>query len=104
MCGRSSSFTARGTGTSVVYRRELEALQGEMRLTIVWVLSNPGADWKGERGYITPELLKRHLPAQFRRYQYFMCGPTPMMDAAEEHLATVGVPISRVHSERFDVV
>ncbi len=90
--------------TTVIYRRELEALQDEMRLTIVWVLSKPGDDWKGERGYITPELLKRHLPAQFKRYQYFMCGPTPMMDAAEEHLATVGVPIARVHSERFDVV
>jgi predicted ferric reductase len=89
---------------AVVYRRELEALQDKMALTIVWVLSKPDADWKGERGYISPELLKRHLPAQFMRFQYFMCGPTPMMDAVEEHLATVGVPVSRVHSERFDVV
>lgn len=89
---------------AVVYRQELEALQKEVALTVVWVFERPEPDWKGERGYITPELLKRHLPAQFKRYQYFMCGPTPMMDAVEEHLATVGVPGSRVHSERFDVV
>jgi len=89
---------------AVVYRDELQALERQMNLKIVWVFEKPDADWTGERGYITPELLKRHLPAQFKRYQYFMCGPTPMMNAVEEHLATVGVPRTRIHSERFDVV
>ncbi len=89
---------------AVVYRDELEALQHEMALKVVWVFEKPGPEWTGERGYIDPALLERHLPAQFKRYQYFMCGPTPMMDAVEEHLAAIGVPRSRVHSERFDVV
>lgn len=89
---------------AVVYRQELEALQTQMNLKVVWVFEKPAADWQGERGYITPDLLRRHLPAQFRRYQYFMCGPTPMMNAVEEHLATVGVPRAHIHSERFDVV
>ena len=89
---------------AVVYRHELEELQDEVLLTVVWVFERPGPNWKGECGYVTPELLKRHLPDHFKRYQYFMCGPTPMMDAMEEHLETVGVPSSRVHSERFDVV
>ncbi|MCU0760098.1 MAG: ferredoxin reductase family protein [Steroidobacteraceae bacterium] len=89
---------------AVVYTEELQQLSKEMNLKLVYVFEKPGEDWGGERGYITPELLKRHLPAQFRRYQYFMCGPTPMMDAVEEHLASIGVPRSRIHSERFDVV
>jgi ferredoxin-NADP reductase len=90
--------------SAVVYRDELERLQKQMNLKVVYVFEKPDAAWTGERGYITPDLLKRHLPAQFRRYQYFMCGPTPMMNAVEEHLAAVGVPRSRIHSERFDVV
>lgn len=89
---------------AVVYREELLALEKQMNLRIVWVFENPAPDWTGEKGFITPDILRRHLPAQFRRYQYFMCGPTPMMNAVEEHLATVGVPRSRIHSERFDVV
>ena len=89
---------------AVVYTPELERLSKEMNLKVVYVFEKPAGDWAGERGYITPELLRRHLPAQFRRYQYFMCGPTPMMNAVEEHLASVGVPRSRIHSERFDVV
>jgi predicted ferric reductase len=89
---------------AVVYRDELQALEKAMNLKVVWVFEKPDAGWTGETGYITPELLKRHLPAQFRLYQYFMCGPTPMMNAVEEHLATVGVPRTRIHSERFDVV
>jgi predicted ferric reductase len=89
---------------AVVYREELESLQQEMALQVIWVFDKPDADWTGERGYIDAALLRRHLPRQFKRYQYFMCGPTPMMDAVEEHLASIGVPRSRIHSERFDVV
>lgn len=89
---------------AIVYREELQALERQLNLKIVWVFEKPDPGWIGEKGYITPELLKRHLPAQFQRYQYFMCGPTPMMNAVEEHLATVGVPRTRIHSERFDVV
>jgi predicted ferric reductase len=89
---------------AVAYRAELESLASQMALQIVWVFAEAGPEWKGERGYMDAEMFRRHLPAQFKRYQYFMCGPTPMMDAVEEHLATVGVPRSRIHSERFDVV
>jgi predicted ferric reductase len=90
--------------SAVVYKDELLQLEKQMNLKVVWVFEKPPADWSGEKGYISPEILQRHLPAQFRRYQYFMCGPTPMMNAVEENLATVGVPRSRIHSERFDVV
>lgn len=32
---------------------------------------------------------------------FFICGPGPMMDAAEEALAEAGVPRERIHVERF---
>jgi ferredoxin-NADP reductase len=49
-------------------------------------------------------MLKRYLPTQFMRYQYFVCGPGRMLDAMEEDPVALGIPRSRVHSERFDVV
>jgi predicted ferric reductase len=88
----------------VIYRQELEALQHQLNFRLVLVLSHPPADWAGERGHLDPSLLKRYLPPHFIHFQYFVCGPSRMMDAMEKHLTALGVPRSRVHSERFDVV
>jgi ferredoxin-NADP reductase len=48
--------------------------------------------------------LARHLPSGYRRFQFFICGPEPMMDAAEAALVQIGVPAERVHTERFSMV
>ena len=88
----------------VAFRDELERLQARMDLTVVHVLERPPAGWDGETGYVTAELLARHLPSGYRRFQYFVCGPAPMMDAAEHALVELGVPDERVHTERFDMV
>ncbi len=34
---------------------------------------------------------------------WFICGPDPMMDAAEAALVQLGVPAERIHTERFDM-
>ena len=38
------------------------------------------------------------------RFQYFVCGPIPMMDVMEHLLPRVGIPADRIHTERFDMV
>jgi ferredoxin-NADP reductase len=38
------------------------------------------------------------------RFQFFICGPEPMMDAAEAALVELDVQDERVHTERFDMV
>ena len=48
-------------------------------------------------------MLERHLPRNFRRFQFFTRGPGPMMDASERALLDLGVPGERVHTERFDM-
>ena len=53
---------------------------------------------------MTGEVLRRHLPTQYRRYQYFVCGPAPMMDALEGILLALAVPAERIHTERFTMV
>jgi predicted ferric reductase len=97
-------FHAAATWTRVVFREEIERLQAEMNLRVVYVFEQPAGDWTGERGFLTADTIRRHLPRQFRRYQYFVCGPVPMMDSLERILTDVGVPASRVHTERFQMV
>jgi ferredoxin-NADP reductase len=85
------------------FRDELEQLEEQLDLTLVHVLEHPPADWEGETGYLTADVLERHLPPGYRRFEYFICGPDPMMDAAEHALVELGVPAERVHTERFDM-
>src|ERR687892_1405096 len=95
---------ANGDWEGVAFREELERLEGRMNLNVVHVLERPPANWAGETGRVTAELLSRHLPRGYRRFQFFICGPGPMMDAAEAQLVQLGVPGERVHTERFDMV
>ena len=66
------------------------------------VLREPPADWSGERGMLTPEMLVRHLPADCRRCQYYVCGPQPMLAVVETALRKAGVSLGRMHFEIFD--
>jgi predicted ferric reductase len=74
-------FYASRTYEDLTFREQLDSLQGRMNLKVVYVLADPRPDWKSERGLITTEVLMCHLPKQLKRLQYFVCGPTPMMDA-----------------------
>ena len=89
---------------SLIHREEFTRLTREMSLTLVLVVDTAPAGWTGERGRINADLLRRYLPPQFKRYQYFLCGPPAMMDAVEEQLVGLHVPRTRVHAERFNVV
>ena len=87
----------------VAFRDDLERLKDRLDLTLVHVLERPSPGWRGETGYVTADVLARHLPNGYRRFQFFICGPDPMMDAAEAALVKLGVPAERVHTERFDM-
>ena len=86
------------------FREELDALALRLELRVVHVVLEPPAGWSGERGFITREVLERHLPEPRRDLEYFLCGPTPMLTAMECALAELGVPARHVHSELFEWV
>jgi predicted ferric reductase len=88
----------------VICADQIEALRARLSLDVITVISEPGPSWAGERGYLTADILDRHLPPRRHRLQYFLCGPAPLMDTVEGALDTLGVPGDRVHSERFAMV
>jgi predicted ferric reductase len=89
---------------SITFREELEALKAQLDLTVIHVLANPPDGWTGERGFITADMMRRHLPPSYADHEYFICGPDVMMDAIEGALAKLGVPMSKYHSERYSFV
>lgn len=52
-----------------------------------------------EQGFITAELIKKHTNKHTK--YFYLCGPPPMMQAVEKHLATLGVPEERIVKEAF---
>jgi predicted ferric reductase len=99
-------FHAANDYDDLTFREELEAMAERMpSLTLVTVLLRADDSWEGERGFVTAEILTRYLPPTiYRRFQYLICGPGPLMDAMEEVLPKIGVPSDRIHTERFDMV
>lgn len=89
---------------SVIFRDRVEALSARPNVTVVHVLERPPENWTGESGYLNGEILTRHLPANYRRFQFFACGPNAMLAAVEKALVDIGTPAERIHTEKFDWV
>jgi ferredoxin-NADP reductase/DMSO/TMAO reductase YedYZ heme-binding membrane subunit len=58
------------------------------------------ADWPGERGRITADLLRKLVPDLVTR-PAFICGPDAMAQAARQELINAGVPADRITLESF---
>ncbi len=96
-------FTAHSRLDRVPRLDTINALAGQLDLTVVSILEEPPPDWTGETGWISREKLQRHLPRNHETCQYFICGPQAMTQAAERYLAELGVPMRRIHTELFDM-
>lgn len=88
------------------FLEEIEELTQKLNLKVVHVLESPPEGWRCEKGFLTAEILKRHLLVEHipNRIEIFICGPDPMMDAVEKALIQLGIPMGDFHSERFNLV
>ncbi len=92
------------TADRVVFRDEIDELRSRLNLNVVHVLQEPPPSWTGETGLISQEILERGLPSSRAGFEYFICGPNPMLHSVERSLSRLGVPFRKVHSEIFDMV
>jgi len=97
-------FNCNRTFDSIVFREEIEALEKRLDLRVVHVLEEPPVPWDGETGYLTRDVLEKHLPEDREMFHYFICGPEPMTDALEKVVYEMGVPLRRSHTEIFNLV
>ena len=92
------------TWEGATFREELSSLEEALTLTTVYVVEKAPEGWQGETGFLTPELLERHLPPDDPLLEYFLCGPGPMMDIVEPFLKKDRrIPTRRLNAERFDI-
>lgn len=81
------------------YLEEFEAM-APSGLRLVRVLERPPLEWDGETGFITPDIVRRHVdPADGR--PFIVSGPPVMVAAMGAVLDALGVDAERRHVESF---
>ena len=98
-------FYANGNWDDITFREELEELRSRLQLDLVHVLEEPPEGWEGESGFVTKDMLDRLL-SNARRAEtcYFLCGPPPLVAAAEQGLTASGVRPRQIKVEIFNLV
>ena len=56
----------------------------------VCLSAQPPAEWDGGKGFVSQDHIRAQLPAPGADTKILLCGPPPMCDAMEKHLAALG--------------
>jgi predicted ferric reductase len=89
----------------VAFADEITALHEELDdLAVIHVLEDPPEGWAGPSGFVDEAMLDETLDDEKLGFDYFVCGPEPMMDSVETALRALGVPRRRIYTERFQIV
>jgi NAD(P)H-flavin reductase len=85
----------------IIFYKELDKIKKEHKnIKVIHVLSRPDDRWKGERGYISEEIIKRYI-SKPQKNQFFVCGPPPMNRSMEKILK--GIKVKKIHMEAWEL-
>ena len=73
----------------------------DMGVRMVLCFEHPPADWTGERGFITAEMVGRYLDLEADQRPFVVAGPPVMVQAMERVLDDLAIPAARRMVERF---
>jgi ring-1,2-phenylacetyl-CoA epoxidase subunit PaaE len=92
---------------SIIFIDKLQKLQEQYndRLKTIHALSQPPVNWSGYEGRISRTSLEQILQDEFSgnisQAEFFICGPTGMMEQVNAALKELHVPHSNIHIEYF---
>ena len=73
---------ANNTEEDILLKSELDALVKKHRnLKITYVVAQPSGTWKGEKGFVSQELIKHTMPEPSEDNYILVCGPPGFMEA-----------------------
>ena len=85
------------------FREELEQLETKLNLKVINVVEKPHEGWEGESGFITTEVMQRHLNKGYQDAVYFICGPLPMIKALRKCFKDLEIPPKHVFIEQYEM-
>ncbi len=72
----------------------------EVGVVVTHLVTDPTAEWRGERGRLEPATVARLVPDLTRRHVY-VSGPEPLVQSLCRSLPTVGVRADQIHRDEF---
>ena len=69
-------------------------------LTYTPVLSEPDADWQGERGFVHEAVLRAH--PDLTGHEAYMAGPPVMVHAGKQAFVQAGLDADHLYYDSFD--
>ena len=96
---------ANSSEEDIVFHNELADMEraGASRLHVVHVLSKPSDGWRGERGRLDEDKIKRLSGPELTRRAFYVCAPPDLLDLTIRTLRSANVPAARIHFERFNL-
>lgn len=93
---------------NVIFQNEIDTLaKNNPSFKVIYIFDNPPANYPPEQSGLLDEnkiktLLQKHAPSNAD--EYFICGPTPMMQIIENTLKKLNTPPEKIHIEYFTAV
>jgi ferredoxin-NADP reductase len=85
----------------VIFRDELADREARHdQLTVDHVISEPGENYEGLKGFITKELIEKQVPG-YREAMFYVCGPGAMYTFVLDELAALGIPKRKIRLEIY---
>lgn len=91
----------------ILLKEELDAFAQKHpeRFAVHYVLNSAPENWSGSVGFITPEIMEKHLPAPLSSMNLLLCGPPPMISAMKRAAVGLGFdkakPVSKLGDQVF---
>jgi len=98
---RIAMFFGNNTEDCIPFREELDSYAAaDPAIEVVHVIEKPGPGWTGERGFITADVVRRHLD-RADEWPWIVVGPPAMIRPMHGVLDELGVPKENVRTESF---
>lgn len=101
-------FYANREPDNVIFKNEIDIIQqNHPNFKVIYLFDNPPADYPPEQSGIPDEnkikiLLEKHQAQNAD--EYFICGPTPMMQLIENVIHQLNISNEKIHIEYFTAV
>ena len=93
---------ANRSSRDVIFKEDFNRIDKECSgFKVVYILSQPEADWQGKTGYISSGLITEEIPDYLKR-QFYVCGPPLMVSSMKQILKDdLKLPEENIITENF---
>ncbi|KAJ1667810.1 NADH-cytochrome b5 reductase [Coemansia sp. RSA 1813] len=89
----------------ILLREELDKWAAKHEnFEVHYVLNNPPEEWNGSVGFVTKDMLQKHMPPPANDTKILLCGPPPMVKAMGGCLGELGYVPPNIISKPVDQV